>query len=67
MIYEKTPPQEIPTLTEVLKMIARLGGFLGRKHDGDPGPTVMWKGMRNLYEHIRAREAFQNAYGHTYG
>lgn len=67
MIYEKTPPQEIPSLTEVLKMVARLGGFLGRKHDGDPGPIVMWKGMKNLYEHIRAREAFQNAYGHTYG
>jgi hypothetical protein len=67
MIYEKTPPHEVPTLIEVLKMIAQLGGFLGRKHDGYPGPIVMWKGMRNLYEQIRAREAFQNAYGHTYG
>ena len=28
MIYEKTPPQEIPTLIEVLKMMAQLGGFL---------------------------------------
>lgn len=67
MIYEKPPPEAIPTLQDTLKMIARLGGFLGRKHDGDPGPIVMWKGMRNLHEHIRAREAFQNAYGHTYG
>lgn len=67
MIYEKAPPKEIPPLKQMLQMIARLGGFLGRKHDGEPGPTVMWKGLKNLYEHIRAREAFQNAYGQTYG
>lgn len=67
MTYEKPPPTQPPTLQEVLKMIARLGGFLGRKHDGDPGPIVMWKGLRALYEHIRARNAFQNAFGNTYG
>lgn len=48
-----------------LKTIAQLGGFIGRKHGGDPGPIVMWKGLRNLYEHIRAREAFSRAFGHT--
>ena len=67
MTYEKPPPVQAPTLQEVLKMIARLGGFLGRKHDGDPGPIIMWKGLRALHEHIRARNAFQNAYGNTYG
>lgn len=67
MLYQKPPPTKIPSLQEVLIMIARLGGFLGRKHDGEPGPIVMWKGLRNLHEHIRAREAFQNAFGHTYG
>lgn len=67
MLYEKPPPSQPPTLKDTLKMIAQLGGFLGRKHDGDPGPIVMWKGLRNLYEHIRAREAFTRAFGHTYG
>ncbi len=67
MTYEKPPPVQAPTLQEVLKMIARLGGFLGRQHDGDPGPIIMWKGLRALHEHIRSRNAFQNAYGNTYG
>jgi hypothetical protein len=67
MLYQKPPPSKTPSLQEVLRMIAQLGGFLGRKHDGDPGPIVMWKGLQNLHEHIRAREAFQNAFGHTYG
>ena len=52
MVYKKTPPQEIPTLKEVLKIIARLGGFLRRKHDGDPGPTVMWKGARSISKRL---------------
>lgn len=47
--------------------LPQLGGFLGRKHDGDPGPVVMWKGLRNLYEYIKAREVFTRAFGHTYG
>ena len=67
MLYEKPPPSQPPILKDTLKMIAQLGGFLGRKHDGDPGPIVMWKGLRNLYEHIRAREAFTRAFGHTCG
>ncbi len=29
--------------------------------------NVLSGGMRNLYEHIKAQEPFQNAYGHTYG
>lgn len=67
MIYEKSPPKEPPALKDMLRMIARLGGFLGRKHDGDPGPTVMWKGLRTLYDYIKAREVFTRAFGHTYG
>lgn len=27
-----------PTLNEVLRLIAQVGGFLGRKSDGEPGP-----------------------------
>lgn len=67
MIYKKPPPEEPPLLKDMLKMIARLGGFLGRKHDGDPGPAVMWKGLRTLHDYIKAREVFTRAFGHTYG
>lgn len=67
MLYHKPPPKEPPTLKETLKMIARLGGFLGRKHDGEPGSIVMWKGLQCLYAYIKARDAFTHAFGHTYG
>jgi hypothetical protein len=41
-------PQEPPSLGQAVRWIARLGGFLGRKSDGDPGPTVLWKGFQHL-------------------
>lgn len=43
-----TPPKKPPTLQEAARWIAQLGGFLGRKHDGNPGVTVMWRGFQRL-------------------
>jgi len=45
-----TPPDEPPTLRQVTRWIAQLGGFLGRKRDGDPGVTVLWRGLQRLYD-----------------
>ena len=33
-----------PTLNEVVRLIARLGGFLARKSDGEPGVKTIWLG-----------------------
>jgi len=41
-------PEEPPTLGAAMRMVARIGGFLGRKGDGDPGPTVLWRGLEKL-------------------
>lgn len=47
---EKTAavPAGPPTLRRVVGLIARLGGFLGRKGDGEPGVKVLWRGLRRL-------------------
>jgi hypothetical protein len=39
-----------PTLREAIRMIAQLGGFLGRKCDGEPGPQTLWRGLRRLHD-----------------
>lgn len=46
---EGVPPKEPPTLKEAVRMVAKLGGHLGRKRDGEPGMTVMWRGWLQLY------------------
>ena len=38
-----------PTLREAILMMAkRLGGFLGRKCDGEPGAEIIWKALQRL-------------------
>jgi hypothetical protein len=42
-------PDQPPTLREATRMMAmRLGGFLGRKCDGEPGTETIWKGLQRL-------------------
>ncbi len=42
------PPQKPPTVKEAIRMIAKIGGFLGRKNDGEPGMTCIWRGWEKL-------------------
>jgi hypothetical protein len=42
------PPAQAPNLKTAMGWIARLGGYLGRKGDGPPGITVLWRGMQRL-------------------
>ena len=41
-------PAKEPTMREAVRMLGSLGGFLGRKSDGEPGTTVLWRGMQHL-------------------
>ena len=43
-----TPPSTPPSLQQAVRWLARLGGFLGRAGDGDPGVTVLWRGFQHL-------------------
>lgn len=43
-------PTAPPTLREAVRWIAQLGGFLGRRGDGEPGVQTLWKGMRHLHD-----------------
>jgi len=41
-------PAQEPTLQEAMRMVGKLGGFLGRKRDGQPGVTTLWRGFQRL-------------------
>lgn len=41
-------PDQPPTLREATRMVASLGGFLGRKCDGEPGTQTLWLGLQRL-------------------
>lgn len=45
------------SIGKAIQIIAQLGGFLGRKSDGEPGMMSIWRGWRNLHERIEFMEA----------
>lgn len=48
VVHNEPPPQTPPSLRTAVHMIAKLGGFLGRKRDGDPGMITLWRGLIRL-------------------
>jgi len=38
-------PATTPTVNEVVRLIAQIGGFPGRKSDGEPGAKTIWRGL----------------------
>lgn len=44
----RQPPVKPPSAREAMRMIAKLGGFLGRKSDKEPGMTSIWRGWEKL-------------------
>lgn len=40
------------TISEAINMVGKMGGFFGRKSDGNPGFTTIWKGMKKLSEYV---------------
>lgn len=45
---DATLPEAPPTLHEAIRRVAGLGGFLGRKGDGEPGTQTLWRGLQRL-------------------
>lgn len=50
------PPQSPPKLNDVVRLVARLGGFLARKGDGEPGVKTIWEGMQRIFDAVIAME-----------
>jgi hypothetical protein len=42
------PPEKPPILRDAILMVSSLGGFLGRKSDGEPGTKSLWLGLQRL-------------------
>ena len=51
-------PTEAPSLRGMVRAIAQLGGFAGRKGDGEPGPETVWRGWQRLQDFLLAFQAF---------
>jgi hypothetical protein len=59
------PPSQPPTLREAMRLTAKLGGFLGRKGDGEPGTQTLWLGLQRLDDIADAWRVFSRLLNHT--
>lgn len=59
----KKIPKQHPTMKQITIWIARLGGFLARKGDGEPGVTHIWRGLQKFNIMIEGAEMFRNICG----
>jgi len=41
-------PEQPPSLNETVRSVARMGGFLARRSDGEPGVKAIWTGLKRL-------------------
>jgi len=58
----KLPPAEPPSLRQMIRAVARLGGFLGRKSDGEPGSQSLWRGLQRMDDITGAFRSFHTIY-----
>jgi hypothetical protein len=53
----------ITTVREFFRALAGLGGFLGRKSDGEPGWQTIWRGLETLLLCLRGAESLEKKCG----
>jgi Transposase DNA-binding/Transposase Tn5 dimerisation domain len=59
----KRTPTTAWTVREFYREMAKLGGFLGRKSDGEPGWLTLWRGFEKLHLCLRGAESYQKKCG----
>ncbi|MGH9773225.1 MAG: IS4 family transposase [Candidatus Acidiferrales bacterium] len=50
VVHREPPPSAPPTLSEMVRMVARLGGYVDRKRTDPPGPQTIWIGLQRTYD-----------------
>jgi hypothetical protein len=55
--------RKVSTVREFYHAVARLGGWLGRKHDGQPGWITLWRGLDKLILMLRGADASMSKCG----
>jgi hypothetical protein len=60
---KKKLPAEPPTLNDVVRLIAKVGGFLGRKGDGEPGAKTIWRGLDQVHAAAETLRALRDGLG----
>jgi hypothetical protein len=56
-VHRKKPPRKAPRLSEMVHLIASLGGYIERRNS-EPGPQTVWIGLQRMYDLAWAWDSF---------
>jgi len=56
-VHRKKPPKKTPRLSEMVHLVASLGGYVDRPHN-EPGPQTLWIGLQRMYDLAWAWDSF---------
>jgi hypothetical protein len=49
-LHKTPPPPTPPTLQEMVRLVAQLGGYINRKRTDEPGPQTVWLGLQRTHD-----------------
>lgn len=58
VVNNEPPPEEPPTLQEMVRMVAQLGGYVNRARPDEPGPQTVWRGLQRAHDIARCWRMF---------
>lgn len=50
VVRKEWPPSTPPTLREMVRMVAQLGGYVNRRRADEPGPQTVWLGLQRTHD-----------------
>jgi len=56
-VHHRKPPKKAPRLSEMVHLIASLGGYVERPHS-EPGTQTLWIGLQRMYDLAWAWDSF---------
>lgn len=61
IVTQRAIPEEPPRLQVIVRLVGRLGGYIGRKGDGEPGVKSLWIGLQRLNDFMIAWQVLRDA------
>jgi hypothetical protein len=58
VVQNKPPPHRPPSLGDMVRMIAQLGGYVDRPRRDPPGPQTVWLGLQRMHDFALCWELF---------
>ena len=58
VVHRTNPPSVPPSLGEMVRQVAQLGGYVNRKRGDPPGPQTIWIGMQRMHDFALSWQLF---------